>query len=197
MLSVLLFQVSGEEVKAIIGQIVSLRPLERGDLATSIKWLNNAEIMRLLGRRHHLSMAEEEKWYEDYLKAGKSRIFAIVDENDDHIGNIGLHNIDKENRSASMGIVIGEKDRWGKGYGSDALVTILRYAFRELGLHKVSLRVFQNNERAIRSYGRCGFKKEGVMREQVFKDGKFHDLFIMSILDREFNELHGSESKGL
>jgi RimJ/RimL family protein N-acetyltransferase len=197
MSDVLLFPTSGREVEAIIGRRVSLRPLERGDLARSIKWLNDSEIMRLLGRRHHLSMAEEEKWYEDYLKSGKSRIFAIEDENGSHIGNIGLHNIDNENRSTSLGIVVGERSRWGMGYGSDALVTVLRYAFRELGMHKVSLRVFHNNERAIKSYKRCGFKKEGVMREQVFKDGKFHNLFIMSILDREFKELHDDESKGL
>lgn len=192
----LLLPTSGKEVRTIIGQRVSLRPLECGDLATSIKWLNDAEIMRLLGRRHQLSMAEEERWYEDYLKSGKSRIFAI-EEGGCHIGNIGLHRIDNENRSASLGIVIGEKDRWGKGHGSDALVTVLRYAFRELGLHKVSLRVFQGNDRAISSYKRCGFKQEGVMREQVFKDGKFHNLFAMSILDREFDELHGKESKGI
>lgn len=196
-MSGILLPTSSKEVATIIGPKVSLRPLEPGDLARSIKWLNDTEIMILLGRRHHLSMAEEEKWYEDYLKSGKSRIFAIVEENGAHIGNIGLHNIDNENRSASLGIVIGEKEKWGKGYGSDALVIILRYAFRELGLHKVSLRVFQNNERATKSYERCGFKKEGVMREQVFKDGKFHDLYIMSILDREFNELHVNESKGL
>lgn len=176
---------------------VKLRPLERSDLAKSIKWLNDPEIMRLLGRRHAMSMAEEEKWYEDYLKAGKSRIFAIVDENDEHIGNLGLHNIDKENRRASLGIVIGNKEMWGKGYGSAALLMALKYAFRELGLHKVSLRVFQTNKRAIKSYVRCGFKKEGVEREQVFKDGKFHDLFVMSILDREYRKLSKEITKGL
>jgi RimJ/RimL family protein N-acetyltransferase len=194
---ILLFLVSEKEAEAILGQRISLRPLEHSDLATSIKWLNDAEIMRLLGRRHQLSMAEEEKWYDDYLKSGKSRIFAIEEENGKHIGNIGIHNIDNENRSASLGIVIGEKERWGRGYGTDALVTILRYAFKELGLHKVSLRVFQNNERAIKSYKGCGFKQEGMMREQVFKDGRFHNLFAMSILDREFDELHGEESKGI
>lgn len=190
-------QSSSKEATDIVGAKVELRPLERSDLARSIKWLNNPEIMRLLGRRHAMSMAEEEKWYEDYLKAGKSRIFAIVEENGEHIGNIGLHNIDKENRRASLGIVIGEKQKWGMGYGSKALMTALKYAFRELGLHKVSLRVFQNNERAIKSYSRCGFKKEGVEREQVFKDGKFHDLFIMSILDREYESLSKEGTKGL
>ncbi len=153
--------------------------------------------MRLLGRRHHLSMAEEERWYEEYLKAGKSRIFAILEENGEHVGNIGIHNIDNENRRASLGIVLGDKEKWGQGYGSEALMTVLRYAFRELGLHKVTLRVFQSNERAIRSYKRCGFKKEGLEREQVFKDGKFHDLYVMSILDREFEEISRKESKGI
>ncbi len=142
-------------------------------------------------------MAEEEKWYEDYIRSGKSKIFAIIEENGRHIGNIGIHNIDSENRRASLGIVIGDKKKQGMGYGSEALTTVLKYAFRELGLHKVSLRVFQSNKRAIKSYAGCGFKKEGVEREQVFKDGKFHDLFIMSILDREFEELLKERTKGL
>ena len=142
-------------------------------------------------------MAEEERWYEEYLKSGKSRIFAILDESGNHIGNVGLHNIDYENRSASLGIVIGEKSKRGMGYGPEALMTVLRYAFREVGLHKVSLRVFQTNTRAIMSYKTCGFREEGIEREQVFKDGKFHDLYIMSILDREFEDLLKKESKGL
>jgi RimJ/RimL family protein N-acetyltransferase len=191
------FRSSIKEAPNIVGARVKLRLLERSDLARSIKWLNDPEIMKLLGRRHPMSMAEEEKWYEDYLKAGKSRIFAIEDENGEHVGNIGLHNIDKENRRASLGIVIGERERWGRGYGSAALMVALKYAFRELGLHKVSLRVFQTNKRAIKSYSRCGFKKEGVEREQVFKDGKFHDLFVMSILDREYESLSKETTKGL
>lgn len=151
--------------------------------------------MRLLGRRSPISMAEEEKWYEDYLKSGKSKIFAVIAHNGSHIGNVGLHKIDHVNRRSSLGIVIGERAFWGKGYGSDTIMTVLKYAFRELGLHKVSLRVFRMNKRAIKSYKRCGFKKEGVEREQVFKDGRFHDLFVMSVLDREFNEL--MKEKGL
>ncbi len=154
-----------------------------------MRWLNDPDIMRLLGRRHHLSMADEERWYEEYLSSRKSKIFAILEENGNHIGNVGLHNIDNENRRSSLGIVLGEKTQWGKGYGSEALNTVLKYAFNELGLHKVSLRVFQDNERAIRSYASCGFKKEGIEREQVFKDGEFHDLYVMSILDREFKKL--------
>lgn len=154
-----------------------------------MEWLNDSEIMRLLGRRSPLSMAEEEKWYEEYLKTGKSKIFAIISKDGTHIGNIGIHNTDHVNRRATLGIMLGQKSLWGKGYGSDAVVTALRYAFKDLGLHKVSLRVFRNNARAVSSYEKCGFKKEGVEREQVFKDGKFQDLLVMSILDREFDEM--------
>ncbi|MFQ6060818.1 MAG: GNAT family N-acetyltransferase [Thermoplasmata archaeon] len=178
-----------QKKKEIRGKKVLLRPFERSDLAKSIEWLNDPEIMRLLGRRSPISMAEEEKRYEDYLKSGKSEIFAVMERNGSHIGNIGLYRIDKINRKASLGIVIGEKDLWGRGYGSDAILTILRYAFKDLGLHKVSLRVFRANRRAIKSYMRCGFRREGVEREEVFKNGRFHDLFVMSVLDREFNEL--------
>lgn len=149
--------------------------------------------MKLLGRKTPMSMAEEEKWFEEYRKAGKSKIFAIFSKDGTHIGNIGLHNTDQVNRRATLGIMIGQKDLWGKGHGSDAIRTALRYAFKDLGLHKVSLKVFRNNTRAVSSYEKCGFKKEGVEREQVFKDGKFHDLLVMSILDREFKDLMKKE----
>jgi len=103
-----------------------------------------------------------------------------------HIGNVGLHRIDWRNRNAELGIAIGERSYWNQGYGTDAIRTLLSLAFREMNLHRVFLRVDADNARGIRCYEKAGFRREGVLREAVFKEGAYHDQYIMSILQSEF-----------
>jgi len=125
--------------------------------------------------------------FAEYRAKVDEEIYAIeVDGN--HIGNVGLHGIDRANRKASLGIVIGEKEYWSKGLGTDAMATVLRYAFERLRLHKVNLDVMDYNERAIRVYERCGFVREGVRRDELWKRGRFVNLVRMSILETEFQD---------
>ena len=114
------------------------------------------------------------------------RLRAIETEKGVHIGNIGLHEIDYKDGKATLGIMIGEKGCWDQGYGTDAVRALLRFAFQELNLHRVSLEVFDFNERAIRCYEKCGFRKEGVLRESVFRSGRYQNEILMSILRQEF-----------
>ena len=107
-----------------------------------------------------------------------------------HIGNIGLHDLDWKNRNAQLGVVIGEKAYWGLGYGTDAIKALLRFAFDEMNLHRVQLRVFEFNERAIRCYRRCGFREEGRLRQELYRGGAYHDVLLMGILREEFRTLH-------
>jgi RimJ/RimL family protein N-acetyltransferase len=107
-------------------------------------------------------------------------------ESDTAIGVTSLINIDTKNRNAECIIDIGEKEYWGKGYDSESLKLLLEYAFKELNLHRVSLRVFSFNERAIHIYNKLGFKKEGVLRESLFRNGKWHDIITIGILKREY-----------
>jgi len=102
------------------------------------------------------------------------------------IGSIGVSSIDLENKHAEIGLAIGDKDYWGKGYGADATKVILKYCFDELRLNKVYLDVWQKNKRAIRCYLKCGFKEDGVLRQHVRKDNKYYDKLIMSILKMEW-----------
>jgi len=169
------------------GGRVVLRPLEKEHLPRCVKWFNDPDVTHFLGRAEPLTMAEEERWFAEYRLKVDEEIYAIeVDGN--HIGNIGLHGIDRGNRKASLGIVIGEKEQWSKGLGTDAMNTVLRYAFGSLRLHKVNLDVIDYNERAIRVYERCGFVREGVRREELWKGGRFVNLVRMSLLETEFRE---------
>jgi len=169
------------------GGRVVLRPLEREHLERCVKWFNDRDVTYYLGREQPLTMAEEERWFAEYRSKVDEEIYAIeVDGN--HVGNIGLHGIDRANRKANLGIVIGEKDYWSKGLGTDAMRTVLRYAFEQLRLHKVNLDVIDYNARAIHVYERCGFVKEGVRREELWKRGRFVNLVRMSILENEFRD---------
>lgn len=170
----------------IHGERVRLRAIEREDIPRFLKWLNDPGVRRYLGMYLPLSRAQEEGWFEQHLKDEGSRVFAIETMEGEHIGNIGLHDINWKDRCADLGIFIGESDFWGQGYGTDAVRTLLSLAFEEMGLHRISLRVFDFNHRATRCYQKCGFRQEGCLREAHFTAGHYHDVLLMGILAREF-----------
>ncbi len=105
------------------------------------------------------------------------------------IGGIDLRGIAWTDRIAEIGIVIGVKEYWGKGYGTDAMRVLMRLAFDTMNLHRLWLRVFDFNPRAIRSYEKCGFRREGLLREDKFMRGRYHDALVMAILEHEYRAL--------
>ena len=174
-----------ETMRSLAGDRVVLRPLDKGDLRRCVKWLSDREVTYFLGRSSSITLGEEERWFREYERKSDEQIFAIELEGR-HIGNAGLHRIDRTHRKADLGIMIGEASLWSHGYGSDALRTLLGYAFAELGLHKVSLDVLEYNHRGIRTYEKAGFVREGLHRQDIFKDGRFFDVVRMGILAEEF-----------
>src|SRR5262249_47639304 len=102
------------------------------------------------------------------------------------VGVTGLHQTDLRNRHASFGIVIGEKEAWGRGYGTEATALLVRHAFETLNLNRVWLHVFEDNERGIRAYEKVGFQKEGRLRQDTFREGRYWDTFVMGILREEW-----------
>ena len=176
-----------EARRVLRGDRVVLRPLEAGDLRRCVKWFSDPEVIRFLGRSTPVTLAEEERWFHDYQRRGEDQIFAIEVEGR-HIGNLGLHRIDRIHRKAEVGIVIGEPEFWSKGIGTDAMRVALRYAFGPLEVNKVSLEVLEYNARAIHAYEKLGFRREGVHREDVYKDGRFVDVVRMSLLAREMHD---------
>jgi RimJ/RimL family protein N-acetyltransferase len=114
--------------------------------------------------------------------------FAIETKDGQHIGNTNLFNVQPENRCAELGIMIGEKSCWSRGYGTDALRTLLRFGFEEMNLHRIALNVYAFNERGIACYRKVGFIEEGRMRERIYTEGAYHDLIWMSVLRREWGK---------
>ena len=172
----------------LYGERIRLRAIERDDVPTFVRWFNDPEVRKYLLMHAPMSMAQEERWFAG-LADREDFIFAI-DANRDgqwlHIGNTGLHQFDWKHRSAIFGIVLGEKDYWGQGYGADAARTMLRFAFETLNLNRVELEVFEYNPRAIRCYEKAGFQREGTRRQSHFYAGRYWDAHIMAALQKEF-----------
>jgi diamine N-acetyltransferase len=174
----------------IYGRRVRLRAVERSDLPKFHEWLNDPEVTRGLAMYLPLSMGDEEKWFERVTQAEPDQRALAIEVKDRQtwrlVGNAGLFNLEWNNRSAEFGIFIGDKSRWDKGYGTEALELILRHGFDTLNLHRIYLRVYASNPRARRSYEKAGFVLEGSMREAVFRRGKYDDVHLMSVLRSEW-----------
>jgi [ribosomal protein S5]-alanine N-acetyltransferase len=173
----------------IPGERCHLRPLTRADLEGNWShWLNDPEVTRYMFRGALPASAESnEEFYESVRDSPNDLVLAIQAAEDDvHVGNVGLHRIDWVNRSAEFGILIGEKDYWGRGIGSEATANIVRHGFEQLNLHRIWLGVFADHESAVKVYERIGFQKEGTLREAILRDGETKDQLIMGLLAREF-----------
>jgi RimJ/RimL family protein N-acetyltransferase len=174
----------------IYGERIRLRAAEREDIKKFHEWINDPEVTLGLSLYLPMSMRDEEVWYENVGKrAPDERPLAIEVRAGDGwrlIGNSAFFEIDHVAHSAEVGIMLGDKTVWNQGLGTDAMSLLLRHGFETLNLNRIFLRVYADNPRAIRSYEKCGFVREGTMREAVFKRGKFEGLHIMSILRREW-----------
>ena len=173
----------------LIGERIYLRPIDNDDLNRCLRWINDPLVTATLTMRFPMSRAQEEKWILSHYKDHSDLPLAIVvKEQDQYVGNCGLHSIDYVNRSAEFGIMLGEKAQWGKGYAPEAAQLIIDYGFKQLGMHRIFLHVYSHNARAQRAYEKVGFIPEGTMRESYFRDGRYYDTLIMSILESEWVE---------
>jgi RimJ/RimL family protein N-acetyltransferase len=178
---------SKQEILA--GRRVYLRPFERDDLPYIQKWSNDAELRGLIGEVARMNRSETEKWYKEIL-TDKDRMWYVIvlRRGDCVIGEAGLLRMFRPWRTTDMTIIIGEKDTWRKGYGTEAGRLLLNHAFQRLGFHRVSVGVVGFNERALRFWESLGFKKEGVRRDEYFCDNRYNDFIMMSILENEFRK---------
>jgi RimJ/RimL family protein N-acetyltransferase len=176
----------------IYGERIRLRHVEREDLLLFVNWLNDPEVRQGLALYLPLSNAEEENWFEELLKRSKDEQPLVIEARGEAgwvmIGNSGFFRFDWRNRSAELGIMIGDKRYWNQGYGTEVMRLLLQHGFKTLNLHRIFLRVFENNPRAIRAYEKAGFQHEGRMRQAEFQDGKYWDVLLMSALFSEWQE---------
>jgi diamine N-acetyltransferase len=171
----------------IVGEKVALGPHRKDLLPLYGRWVNDFAVSYTLSRVRPYTLEQEEEWYAG-ANTNKAAVGFTAYERATlrPIGTAGLHKIDYINSTAEFGIVIGERDCWGQGYGTEITRLTLDYGFTGLNLHSILLEVFSFNERAIRAYTRAGFRMIGRRREAHRLGGQFQDVVLMDCLASEF-----------
>ncbi|WP_174612739.1 GNAT family N-acetyltransferase [Virgibacillus ihumii] len=174
------------------GERIRLRKMSSTDYDVSIyhKWRNDIEVMQYTNPSLDVfTYADTENFVKSITESHNSKGYMIEEVTTEKpIGITSLINIDFGNRNAECIIDIGDKDYWNKGFGREAFSLLLDFAFNELNLHKVYLRVFSFNERAVRLYQKLGFHEEGKLKEQLYRDRVWHDVVFMGLLKRNYKK---------
>ena len=174
--------------RKLSGEKCYLSPIQAADAAAWTVWMNDLEVTLPLGDEAYIpfSLEKMQADLDDSIRR-QEHMFSIVEcASDRLVGRCLLFGINQVDRSAMLGIVIGEKDCWNKGYGTEATRLLLDYAFNLLNLHSVMLGAFSFNERAVRAYEKAGFQVIGRRREARIIAGKKYDAILMDILEDEF-----------
>ena len=166
------------------GEKVCLRAYRQEDIEIATSLVNDKELKKFLapGIPFPMSPWEEESWVKSQNGNQNGEYnFAIEDiETKKYIGGCGIHNVNWLTRVAVVGIMIGDKEYWGKGYGTDAMKVLMKFIFEDMNINKIRLSHFSFNQRAKRCYEKCGFHVEGILKDEIFKEGKYYDEIIMS-----------------
>ncbi|HOQ43026.1 MAG TPA: GNAT family protein [Smithellaceae bacterium] len=170
----------------ISGKKVNLRPFQKNDARKTIAW-RNASVIRFLAMMHPYPVTKEmeKEWLKGILHDTSNRCVTFAIETvakHKLIGSFQLRDIQWIHRRAWLGIMIGDSEEQGKGFGSEAMRLGMDYAFKVLHLEKISLEVVRQNQRAINLYEKIGFKREGLLKRHYYFDGGYHDVLIMSLI---------------
>jgi RimJ/RimL family protein N-acetyltransferase len=176
--------------ESLEGELVVLRKHVPDNVGAFQRWYSDPEVARLARYQDAPMRADEiDRFFQLRALGHESLTMAIHERATERlIGSCAFSQLDGENGSAMYHITIGEKDVWGRGYGTEATRLMLDHAFGTLGLHRIGLTVFAFNERAIRAYRTCGFVVEGRARESIWRDGRWWDELAMSVLAAEWQE---------
>ena len=168
------------------GERVRLVPPDRTlHLENALTWLNDPEITSALKINFGVTRRQEELFF-DKIETQRDNDFAwaILDEEERHIGFIGLHEINWRHRWTTGGLLVGERSAWGRGYSTDAVRVRSRFAFETLGLHRIEGHTM--NPAMKRVYEKCGYQREGVARRKFWRDGRWHDADLYALLEEDW-----------
>jgi diamine N-acetyltransferase len=175
----------------ILGDRIRLRHPEREYLPTFVRWLNDPEVRAGISAYLPMSVAAEELWFDEMMKRPLPERNLCIEAKDGDgwvlIGSTSFFDFDWRARKAEIGIMIGEKSFWNRGYGTETMLLMLQHGFETLNLHRIYLKVYSTNPGAIRAYEKVGFAHEARLREAHFDNGIYTDDLIMSVLSHEWD----------
>lgn len=163
---------------------VYLRAFEPDDYKTSIHWRRDDAIWSMLGGpKYFVSEAYEKKWIENEIFNSRDVKLAVcLVESNKHIGNVYFTDINQINQSCHSHVLIGEKDYWGKGYAKEALLLGIDYMINQRNIRRFEAKILESNIASLKMHQKCGFEIEGLLRQSVYKDGQFHNQYIISLI---------------
>ncbi|MBI4119423.1 MAG: GNAT family N-acetyltransferase [Parcubacteria group bacterium] len=166
-----------------------LKPLTLKDVDNVMSWVNDPDVIKNFQHfTEKFTRKEETEFVKKILKSKKDYVFSVFREDDGaYVGQCAINQISWENKLGRMSLIV-KKEHWGSGYAQKILPLLLRFAFRKLKLHKVWGMAYATNRRALHIYSKLGFKKEGLLREEYFWHGKYHDMVRIGILADEFTK---------
>lgn len=174
---------------SLVGKTVILRPFSEHDLPLMQRWSQDPELRRLTGQVSAYTSSQAEQWYRELSNDPTRQWFTIMTKNSNRvIGEAGLLRMAPAWKCADMGIIIGEKDAWRHGYGTDAGHILLKYVFEVLKFHRVGIGVVSFHAAALHFWKQLGFKQEGVWRDGYYCNSQYHDFIMMSILEEEYRQ---------
>jgi RimJ/RimL family protein N-acetyltransferase len=178
----------------IAGKHVILRAFERDDAERCYRWMNDPNIVRTLKTRYPIAFQNEIEWLDRAMNPSNVERHFAIERRDDrtHIGNASIHDIDWVSQTAWFGLFIGEPTAWNRGFGGDAIQTLVRFAFDEMNLGKLRINVFAYNDRAKHVLEALGFVQEGLLRRDFFREGSYHDIVILSKFRADDSPPHSS-----
>ena len=170
------------------GDLVRLRAFDNSDLMLCLSYSNDYEVMRgASGAILYPSTVDDEARAMNSstsYTAGEYQFAIETKAERRFIGKCGFTKINWKNRLGELAILIGDREYRGRGYGADAIRTLCAFGFQEMNLHKIKALVFDFNEPALRCYEKCGFVREGVLRQEMFREGKYHDVISLALFQQ-------------
>lgn len=169
------------------GERVTLRPADDSDPPRFVPWFADMEVTRYLGRRQAVALYHEIQFLKS-VGESKTDVFWMIDADGETVGATGIHAIDWPNAHGTTGIVIGAKDKWGRGIASEVMRLRTAYAFKELNLRKLMTEVFIENSASRRALEKNGYRTAGTHRQHFFTRGKWHDVWLGEVLRDEWEK---------
>jgi RimJ/RimL family protein N-acetyltransferase len=166
---------------------ITITEFPEDELSAIAKWRSDGDVNRYI-RRGYKTLGEVRKWYREYFSSEANRLLGILVD-DQLIGYCTIEHINLDDKKCEVGILIGEKDYWHKGIGSAVVRELLKSAFTELSMHRVEAVIHADNVASIHCFSRAGFQLDGTLRDAKYRDGRYVDLLLYSILDIEWDSL--------
>ena len=172
---------SSQKVVFLSGKKVNLRPFKKDDVPTLTRWINDPEVREFILAFLPQTEKQEEEWFNKLGSDDKNIVLGIETKEGVLIGSMGIHQILWVDRVCTTGAIIGNKENWGKGYGTDAKMILLDYIFNTLNMWKVCSNVIEYNKRSLQYSTKCGYKPDGIRKKHIFKKGQYWDLIHLGL----------------